>query len=331
MNSQQIHLVSRPSGMPTQENFKLVEVELPAIQDGEVLVRNTWMSVDPYMRGRMVVSDSYIAPFEIDEVLEGGAVGEVIESKNADFPVGAKVSNLSGWRTTFVSDGNDLTLLPSVELPDQHFLGVIGMPGLTGWVGLFKVAQLKPTDTVFVSAASGAVGSVVCQIAKQYGCKVIGSVGSDEKAEMVKAMGVDAVINYKKVDDLTQALREAAPEGIDVYFENVGGAHLQAALEVINPYGRIPVCGMIADYNADVPQPGPSNLLQINTKKLTMQGFIVMDYWEHYGEFVEQMGQWIKEGKVKSEETVYEGLENAAEAFIGLFEGKNKGKMLVKI
>ncbi|NVJ58607.1 MAG: NADP-dependent oxidoreductase [Vibrionaceae bacterium] len=331
MNSQQIHLASRPSGMPTQENFKLVEVELPAIQDGEVLVRNTWMSVDPYMRGRMVVSDSYIAPFEIDEVLEGGAVGEVIESKNADFPVGAKVSNLSGWRTTFVSDGNDLTLLPSVELPDQHFLGVIGMPGLTGWVGLFKVAQLKPTDTVFVSAASGAVGSVVCQIAKQYGCKVIGSVGSDEKAEMVKAMGVDAVINYKKVDDLTQALREAAPEGIDVYFENVGGAHLQAALEVINPYGRIPVCGMIADYNADVPQPGPSNLLQINTKKLTMQGFIVMDYWDHYGEFVEQMGQWIKEGKVKSEETVYEGLENAAEAFIGLFEGKNKGKMLVKI
>lgn len=331
MNSQQIHLASRPSGMPTQDNFKLVEVELPAIQDGEVLVKNTWMSVDPYMRGRMVVSDSYIAPFEINEVLEGGAIGEVIESKNADFPVGSKVSNISGWRTTFISDGSDLTVLPSVELPDQHFLGVIGMPGLTGWVGLFKVAQLKPTDTVFVSAASGAVGSVVCQIAKQYGCKVIGSVGSDEKAEMVKAMGVDAVINYKKVDDLTQALREAAPEGIDVYFENVGGAHLEAALEVINPYGRIPVCGMIADYNADVPQPGPSNLLQINTKKLTMQGFIVMDYWEYYGEFVEQMGQWIKEGKVKSEETVYEGLENAAEAFIGLFEGKNKGKMLVKI
>lgn len=331
MNSQQIHLASRPSGMPTQDNFKLVEAELPAIQDGEVLVKNTWMSVDPYMRGRMVVSDSYIAPFEINEVLEGGAIGEVIESKNADFPVGSKVSNISGWRTTFISDGSDLTVLPSVELPDQHFLGVIGMPGLTGWVGLFKVAQLKPTDTVFVSAASGAVGSVVCQIAKQYGCKVIGSVGSDEKAEMVKAMGVDAVINYKKVDDLTQALRDAAPEGIDVYFENVGGAHLEAALEVINPYGRIPVCGMIADYNADVPQPGPSNLLQINTKKLTMQGFIVMDYWEHYGEFVEQMGQWIKEGKVKSEETVYEGLENAAEAFIGLFEGKNKGKMLVKI
>ncbi len=331
MNSQQIHLASRPSGMLTQENFKFVEVELPSIQEGEVLIKNTWMSVDPYMRGRMVVTDSYIEPFEIDEVLEGGAIGEVIESKNDQFPVGAKVSHFSGWRTTFISDGTDLTLLPSVGLPDQHFLGVMGMPGLTSWAGLFKVAQLKPTDTVFVSAASGAVGSVVCQIAKQYGCKVIGSVGSDEKAEMVKAMGADEVINYKKVDDLTQALREAAPEGIDVYFENVGGAHLEAALNVMNPFGRIPVCGMIADYNADIPQPGPSNLLLINTKKLTMQGFIVTDYWEHYGEFVEQMGQWIKEGKVKSEETVYEGLENAAEAFIGLFEGKNKGKMLVKI
>lgn len=331
MNSQQIHLASRPTGMPSQANFKTVDVTLPALQEGEVLVKNTWMSVDPYMRGRMIVSDSYIPPFQIDEVLEGGAIGEVIESMNAQFPVGAKVSNISGWRTTFISDGSDLTQLPAVGLPDQHFLGVIGMPGLTGWVGLFKVAQLKPTDTVFVSAASGAVGSVVCQIAKLHGCKVIGSVGSDEKADMVKAMGVDDVINYKKVDDLTQALRDAAPEGIDVYFENVGGAHLEAALNVMNPYGRIPVCGMIADYNAETPQPGPSNLLLINTKKLTLQGYIVMDYWDQYGEFVEQMGQWLKEGKVTSEETVYHGLDQAVDAFIGLFEGKNKGKMLVKI
>lgn len=331
MNSHQIHLASRPAGMPTKENFKSVDIELPVLKDGEVLVKNTWMSVDPYMRGRMVVSDSYIAPFEIDAVLEGGAVGEVVESKNETFPVGSKVSHISGWRTTFISDGSDLALLPAIGVPEQHFLGVMGMPGLTGWVGLFKVAQLKPTDTVFVSAASGAVGSVVCQIAKLNGCKVIASVGSDEKAEMVKAMGVDAVINYKKTDDLTKALREAAPEGVDVYFENVGGAHLEAALNVMNPYGRIPVCGMISDYNAETPQPGPSNLLLINTKKITMQGYIVMDYWEHYGEFVEQMGQWMKEGKVTSEETIYEGLDNAADAFIGLFEGKNKGKMLVRI
>ncbi|UUM29496.1 NADP-dependent oxidoreductase [Vibrio japonicus] len=331
MKSHQIHLASRPTGMPTQENFKSVEVELPALKEGEVLIQNTWMSVDPYMRGRMIVSDSYIPPFELNEVMEGGAIGEVIESKNDQFPVGSKVSNISGWRTTFISDGGDLALLPAVGVPEQHFLGVIGMPGLTAWVGLFNVAKLKPTDTVFVSAASGAVGSVAVQIAKLHGCKVIGSVGSDEKAEAVKAMGADAVINYKKVENLTDALREAAPEGIDVYFENVGGDHLEAALNVLNPYGRIPVCGMIADYNAETPQPGPNNLLLINTKKLTVQGYIVMDYWDQYGEFVEQMGQWITEGKVTSEETVYNGLDNAAEAFIGLFEGKNKGKMLVKI
>uniref|UniRef100_Q0HWC2 Alcohol dehydrogenase, zinc-binding domain protein n=1 Tax=Shewanella sp. (strain MR-7) TaxID=60481 RepID=Q0HWC2_SHESR len=331
MISNQIHLASRPTGMPTQTNFKLVEVTLPALKTGEVLVKNTWMSVDPYMRGRMIDKDSYIPPYQINEVMDGGAIGEVIESLNPQFPVGAKVSHISGWRSAFISDGSDLTLLPAVNIPEQYFLGIIGMPGLTAWVGLMKVAKLKPTDTVFVSAASGAVGMVVCQIAKLNGCKVIASVGSDEKAELVKSLGVDAVINYKNVTDLTQALRDAAPEGIDVYFENVGGAHLEAALDVMNDYGRIPVCGMIAYYNAQTPVPGPSNLLAINTKKLTMQGFIVMDYWDQYSEFVGQMAQWLQEGKMKSEETVYQGLEQAPDAFIGLFEGKNKGKMLVKL
>lgn len=331
MISNQIHLASRPTGMPTQTNFKLVEVTLPALKTGEVLVKNTWMSVDPYMRGRMIDKDSYIPPYQINEVMDGGAIGEVIESLNSQFPVGAKVSHISGWRSAFISDGSDLTLLPAVNIPEQYFLGIIGMPGLTAWVGLMKVAKLKPTDTVFVSAASGAVGMVVCQIAKLNGCKVIASVGSDEKAELVKSLGVDAVINYKNVTDLTQALRDAAPEGIDVYFENVGGAHLEAALDVMNDYGRISVCGMIAYYNAQTPVPGPSNLLAINTKKLTMQGFIVMDYWDQYSEFVGQMAQWLQEGKMKSEETVYQGLEQAPDAFIGLFEGKNKGKMLVKL
>ncbi|SFM32627.1 hypothetical protein SAMN04487963_2061 [Marinobacter zhejiangensis] len=331
MKSKQIHLVSRPTGVPSQANFNLVEVTLPDLQAGQVLVKNTWMSVDPYMRNRMIDRESYIPPFQLGEVMDGGAVGEVVESNNPQFPVGARVSNISGWRTAFISNGEDLTQLPEVDLPDQHFLGVIGMTGLTAWVGLTKIAQLKPTDTVFVSAASGAVGSVACQIAKLYGCRVIGSVGSDEKAEMVKAMGVDAVINYKTAGNLTQALREAAPEGIDVYFENVGGEHLEAALEVMNDYGRIAVCGMIADYNADSPQPGPANLLLINTKKLTMQGFIVMDYFDQYEAFVGQMAPWLAEGKVKSEETVYEGIEHAVEAFLGLFEGRNKGKMLVKL
>ncbi|QYK10641.1 NADP-dependent oxidoreductase [Shewanella mangrovisoli] len=331
MISSQIHLASRPVGMPTLANFKQVEVTLPALKAGEVLVKNTWMSVDPYMRGRMMDRDSYIPPFQIDAVMDGGAIGEVIESLNPQFPVGSKVSHISGWRSAFISDGQDLTLLPAVNIPEQYFLGVIGMPGLTAWVGLMQIAKLKPTDTVFVSAASGAVGMVVCQIAKLNGCKVIASVGSDEKAELVQSLGVDAVINYKKVTDLTQALRDAAPNGIDVYFENVGGAHLEAALNVLNEYGRIPVCGMIADYNAQAPVPGPSNLLAINTKKLTMQGFIVMDYFDQFEEFIAQMAQWLQAGKVKSEETVYQGLEQAAEAFIGLFEGKNKGKMLVKL
>ncbi|MFB2735366.1 NADP-dependent oxidoreductase [Shewanella mangrovisoli] len=331
MISSQIHLASRPVGMPTLANFKQVEVTLPALKAGEVLIKNTWMSVDPYMRGRMMDRDSYIPPFQIDAVMDGGAIGEVVESLNPQFPVGAKVSHISGWRSAFISDGQDLTLLPAVNIPEQYFLGVIGMPGLTAWVGLMQIAKLKPTDTVFVSAASGAVGMVVCQIAKLNGCKVIASVGSDEKAELVQSLGVDAVINYKKVTDLTQALRDAAPNGIDVYFENVGGAHLEAALNVLNEYGRIPVCGMIADYNAQAPVLGPSNLLAINTKKLTMQGFIVMDYFDQFEEFIAQMAQWLQAGKVKSEETVYQGLDQAAEAFIGLFEGKNKGKMLVKL
>ncbi|MFB2662664.1 NADP-dependent oxidoreductase [Shewanella mangrovisoli] len=331
MISSQIHLASRPIGMPTLANFKKVEVTLPALKAGEVLVKNTWMSVDPYMRGRMMDRDSYIPPFQIDAVMDGGAIGEVVESLNPQFPVGSKVSHISGWRSAFISDGQDLTLLPAVNIPEQYFLGVIGMPGLTAWVGLMQIAKLKPTDTVFVSAASGAVGMVVCQIAKLNGCKVIASVGSDEKAELVQSLGVDAVINYKKVTDLTQALRDAAPNGIDVYFENVGGAHLEAALNVLNEYGRIPVCGMIADYNAQAPVSGPSNLLAINTKKLTMQGFIVMDYFDQFEEFIAQMAQWLQAGKVKSEETVYHGLDQAAEAFIGLFEGKNKGKMLVKL
>lgn len=331
MISSQIHLASRPVGMPTLANFKQVEVTLPALNAGEVLVKNTWMSVDPYMRGRMMDRDSYIPPFQIDAVMDGGAIGEVVESLNPQFPVGSKVSHISGWRSAFISDGQDLTLLPAVNIPEQYFLGVIGMPGLTAWVGLMQIAKLKPTDTVFVSAASGAVGMVVCQIAKLNGCKVIASVGSDEKAELVQSLGVDAVINYKKVTDLTQALCDAAPNGIDVYFENVGGAHLEAALNVLNEYGRIPVCGMIADYNAQAPVPGPSNLLAINTKKLTMQGFIVMDYFDQFEEFIAQMAQWLQAGKVKSQETVYQGLDQAAEAFIGLFEGKNKGKMLVKL
>lgn len=331
MKAQEIQLHSRPIGTPTTANFSLVDTDLPKINDGEIVVKNLWMSVDPYMRGRMVERKSYIAPFEVGKVLDGGAIGEVIESRNPKFPVGSHVSSMLGWRSHFISDGHGLTLIPQTSLPLQSYLGIMGMPGMTAWTGLFRIAELKPTDTVFISAASGAVGSVACQIAKMYGCKVIGSVGSEEKVNSLKALGVDAVINYKTAENLSEALAKAAPQGIDVYFENVGGAHMEAALNNMNDYGRIAVCGMISQYNATEPQPGPGNLAMLIIKKLKMQGFIVFDHWEHYPEFARQMGQWISEGKIKWEETIYEGLAKAPEAFIGLFEGKNKGKMLVKL
>lgn len=331
MNIQEIQLASRPTGIPSAENFALAQNTLPEIQDGEVLVKNLWMSVDPYMRGRMMDRASYIAPFQIGEALEGGAIGEVLESKNSEFPVGTKVNSMQGWRSHYISNGNGLTALPVTPLPDQSFLGIMGMPGMTAWTGLFRIAKLKPTDTVFISAASGAVGSVACQIAKMHGCTVVGSTGSDDKVALLKSLGVDVVINYKKESNLIEALAKAAPQGIDVYFENVGGEHLEAALANMNDYGRIAVCGMISQYNATEPQPGPTNLAMLIIKKLKVEGFIVFDHWAHYGEFAQQMGQWISEGKIKWEETVYEGLAEAPNAFIGLFEGKNKGKMLVKL
>ncbi len=331
MNAKQIQLKSRPEGLPNASNFAEAEVALAAIKDGEFLVKNLWMSVDPYMRGRMIDRKSYIAPFEIGAVLEGGAIGEVIESNNSEFPVGSKVNSMHGWRSHYVTDGTEITRLPQTPISESHFLGVFGMPGMTAWTGLNRIAELKSGETLFVSAASGAVGSIAVQIGKLMGARVVASVGSDEKAEHIKSLGVDAVINYKTCGDLTAALAQAAPEGIDVYFENVGGEHLTAALNNMKDHGRIAVCGMIAQYNDTVPTPGPTNLAQIIMKKLKIEGFIVFEHWAHYPEFAKQMGQWLAEGKVTAEQTVYEGLSNAPEAFIGLFEGKNRGKMIVKL
>ena len=331
MNIQEIQLNSRPEGMPSADNFSLAEGALSPIKQGEFLVKNLWMSVDPYMRGRMIDRKSYIAPFEIGKVLEGGAIGEVIESLNPNFPVGSKVSSMFGWRSHFVSDGVEITVLPKTAISESHFLGVLGMPGMTAWTGLNRIAELKAGETLFVSAASGAVGSVVAQIGNLMGARVVASVGSDEKAQYLSSLGVDAVINYKTCGDLDAALAHAVPEGIDVYFENVGGEHLSAALNHMKDHGRIAVCGMIAQYNDTAPTPGPSNLAQIIIKKLKIEGFIVFEHWDHYPQFAAQMGQWLTEGKVQAEQTIYEGLENAPDAFIGLFEGKNRGKMVVKL
>ena len=330
--NQQIQLLRRPEGMPVAGDFELVSLPVADINENEVLIKNLWMSVDPYMRGRMIDRESYIPPFEIGGVLEGGAIGEVVESNNPNFTVGQKVAHMSGWREYFITSGEDLQALPESPIPEQAFLGVLGMPGMTAYTGLLKIGELKEGDSVFVSAASGAVGAIVCQIAKLKGCYVVGSVGSDAKADYLKnELGVDAVINYKTSQDLTADLAAACPNGIDVYFENVGGNHLEAALNIMNDHGRIAVCGMIDQYNATTPVPGPANLAQIIIKKLKIQGFIVFEHWDQYPAFVQKMGQWIQEGKVTYRETVYEGIASSPEAFMGLFTGKNTGKMLVKL
>ncbi|KEQ16286.1 NADP-dependent oxidoreductase [Endozoicomonas numazuensis] len=328
----EIHLTRRPEGLPNKECFKLVTRTVAELKEGEVLVKNHWMSVDPYMRGRMIDQKSYVEPFALDTPLEGGAIGEVVESLNPSLPEGTRVSSMNGWREYFISNGKDLQSLPDTSVEDQAFLGILGMPGMTAWAGLMQIAKLKEGDHVFVSAASGAVGSTVCQIAKLKGCYVAGSVGSDEKARyLMGELNVDSVVNYKTTSDLQSDIAKACPEGIDVYFENVGGKHLEAALNLMNEHGRIAVCGMIDQYNTTNPTPGPSNLSQLIIKKLKMQGFIVSDHWEHYPAFVQQMSQWIQEGKVSWKETVFEGLEQAPEAFLGLFSGVNTGKMLVKL
>ncbi|NKB32584.1 MAG: zinc-binding dehydrogenase [Pseudomonadales bacterium] len=331
--ARQIHLVSRPAGMPTHEHFETVEVELPAPGDGQVLVKNHYMSVDPYMRGRMRAQGVYAEPYALKQPMYGGAVGEVLESNAAGLQAGDIVLNGAAWQDNFVADASTVSKFTPFD-PERLslYLGTLGMPGMTAYVGLFKFGEPKEGETVFVSAASGAVGANVCQIAKRLGCRVVGSVGSDAKAQwLLDECGVDAVINYKTCGDLTEALAAAAPNGVDVYFENVGGEHLQAALNVMNPFGRIAACGMIASYNNAEPAPGPNNLMLIVGKKVRINGFIVFDHNDMREQFLSDMEAWVAEGKIKTKETVVEGLDNAVDAFLALFSGDNFGKMIVKL
>ena len=327
----EIHLKSRPTGMPTAENFDLVTVSVPAPAPGEVLVRNLYMSVDPYMRGRMVDRKSYVPPFALAEAMTGGAVGQVIESNGGPFQKGDFVASMAGWREYFISDGRGLNQVDPTLAPVQSYLGAMGMPGMTAYFGLLDIGEPKPGETVFVSAAAGAVGSLVCQIAKLKGCRVVGSAGTDAKVEWLKEVaGVDAAFNYKRMP-VPAALAKLCPDGIDVYFENVGGDHLEAALSRMNNFGRIPVCGMISQYNATEATPAPRNLALVIGKRLKLQGFIVGDFMARAGEFYQEMGGWLAQGQIVAEETVVHGLEQAPEAFMGLFTGENMGKMLVKL
>jgi len=330
--SKEIRLKNRPEGLPAKSDFELAEVTIPVVNQGEILVQNVYMSVDPYMRARMYDRKSYLPPFQIGQPLEGFCVGQVVESKNEGFSVGDYVLSMLGWREYFVSGGDGLTKIDPGLAPVQAYLGAVGMTGMTAYVGLLRIGQLKEGETVFVSAAAGAVGSMVCQIAKLKDCYVVGSAGSDEKAAwLVEEAGIDAAFNYKTTEDVIAEVGKQFPKGIDVYFENVGGVHLEAALEHMNPYGRIVMCGVISQYNAVKPVPGPARLPYIISKKLTMKGFIVMDHFDKLTQFYTDMGEWIAEGKIKWKETIIDGIENAPEAFIGLFKGENIGKMIVKV
>ena len=332
--SKEISLTEYPYGMPTENNFKLVQVHIPEpTKEGEFLVRNIWMSVDPYMRGRMREgSNSYIPPFKLGQPLEGACVGQIITSNNNQFTVGEYVLGMLGWREYWLSNGSDVIKVNPNIAPIQSFLGTFGMTGLTAYVGLLKIGELKEGDTVFVSAASGAVGSVACQIAKTKGCHVIGSAGSEEKVKwLVDQARIDNAFNYKEVNDISEHLRKICPDKIDIYFDNVGGKHLEAALDNMKTFGRIVLCGMISQYNSSSPLPGPSNIMLAITNRLKLQGFIVRDHYNMLNEFHAAMAKWIGQGNIKWKETVSEGIENAPKAFLGLFKGENFGKMLVKI
>ena len=330
-------LASRPVGSPKSSDFRLITEEASEPTDGQIQVRNSWMSVDPYMRGRMIDRKSYVPPFQLGEVMQGGAVGKVIASKHSDFAEGDLVLSGAGWREAWTADPKSAgarKLVAGTGLSESAFLGVAGMPGLTAYAGILRIAELKEGDVVFVSGAAGAVGSAVVQIAKIKNCQVIGSAGGAEKCAYVKSLGADACVDYRTAgsyDDLLAALREAAPRGIDVYFDNVGGDHLQAAIELSRPFGRMAICGMISQYNDTEPAPGPANLIQVVGKQLQLRGFIVTTHSDLQSQFIKDMTTWISTGKMAFEETIYEGIDSAPDAFMGLFSGKNKGKMVVRL
>jgi NADPH-dependent curcumin reductase CurA len=322
-------LVNRPDGLPQSSDFELKTFDLPPLADGFVRVRNLWLSVDPYMRGRMNESKSYIPPFQLGEPMDGGAVGEVIESRADGFAAGDLVSHFAGWRDEAVVPAKGLIKLPDLGAQPQDFLGNFGVTGATAWFGLFDVAQAKAGDIVFVSAAAGAVGSAVVQIAKAKGMTVIGSAGGAEKCDFVRSLGADAAIDYR-AGPIIKSLGEAAPDGIDVYFDNVGGDHLDAAFARSRLNARFALCGMISGYNSREPQQF-RYIIRMIAMRVTMKGFLYGDYVPRLGEFYAGMGELMASGKVKSRDTVFEGLEKAPDAFLGLFSGANTGKMLIKL
>jgi NADPH-dependent curcumin reductase CurA len=329
--NRQVLLAARPTGAPKPSDFKLVETAIPEPGPGEVLVRNIYMSVDPYMRGRMNDRRSYAKPWEVGQPADGRAVGEVVRSNDPRFAPGTVVSSMLGWREYFTSTGEGLTPLDR-SLPLASYLGVLGVPGFTGWYGLTEIGQPKAGETLVVSGAAGATGSLVVQLGKLRGCRVVGTAGTDDKCKwLTSELGADAAINYRRTPDLFEALRDACPKGVDIYFENVGGPILDAVLRLVNPFARIPLCGMISQYNLETPEPGPRYMMNLVGNRVRMQGFIISDHFDRYPAFLAEVGGAVKAGRIRHEVTVVEGIDSAVKAFLGLFSGDNLGKMVVKL
>ena len=331
--STQIQLVNRPTGWPSHDDFRTATIEYGDLEPGQVRVRNEFVSVDPYMRGRMNDTRSYVAPFALGETITGGAVGRVIESESDALPVGTPVLHQHGWSDVIQADAETFRPVPDIEgLPLSVHLHILGMTGLTAYVGLTAIAGMEEGDTVFVSGAAGAVGTAVGQIAKQLGAsRVIGSAGSAEKvALLTQKYGYDEAFNYKEVN-VREQLPVSAPDGVDVYFDNVGGDHLEAALDAMNDGGRIALCGAISSYNSTDRTQGPDNMANIITRGLKLEGFTLANYLHHAPAFREKMTKWFAEGKIAYDETVVDGIENTVDAFLDMMRGANTGKMLVRI
>jgi NADPH-dependent curcumin reductase CurA len=330
IRNRKILLASRPQGAVTAENFRIVDAPLPQPADGEALVQNEWLSLDPYRRGRMSDAKSYVPPVQIDEVMVGQTVGEVIESRDARFKAGDKVLTNLGWQSHGVAKAIDLVPIDTRRAPASYYLGILGMPGMTAWFGLFEIGQPKPGETVLVSAASGAVGSIVGQLAKIHGCRAVGIAGGRAKCDyVVNDLGFNACVDHRAAS-LYDDLNAACPNGVDVDFENVGGPVLDTALRVMNRHSRIVVCGLIAEYNATEPY-GYKRLRSVLVNRIRMQGMIVFDWKDRYGEGIKGLAAYLAEGKLKYRESIVVGLDNAPQGLIALLKGENFGKQLVKL
>ena len=328
--SREIRLVARPRGLPDEDLFEIAETPIHDPGEGQLLVRNAYFSVDPYMRPRMNDVRSYVAPFTLGEAMTGGAVGQVAASRNSAFQEGDWVLHQLGWREWALSDGTGMRKVETGDAPISTSLGVLGMPGFTAYYGLFELGQPEPGETVFVSGAAGAVGSAAGQMAKIAGCRVLGCAGSTEKIAWLRELGFDHAFDYRQ-STLRDAAAQAAPDGIDIYFDNVGGDQLEAAIGALRTRGRVVACGSMSRYNDVEAAPGPRNMFMVVTKRLRIQGYIISDHYDRFPEFFERAREWVREGRLRYRETVVEGIENAPKAFLGLFRGENIGKMLVKV